>query len=144
MPRGRQVPTVDAFVSELARKVGILERRLQAVVDARRIPEVFSFSGLLDDAVGIESPAWRPVHPVSIDLLVPLVLVAPSGGDLTIDINLRGPTTGLITTLTIPDGETYAEVSAPFVVPMGGSVTATITDSNGAESLSISMLPRLL
>lgn len=144
MPTLSQEPGVDREIIELKRRVGILERKLTQVIESRIMPTPFSFAGALDPAVGIVSPAWRPVHPISVALLVPQVLIAPSGGDLTIDIAQLGPLAGPVLTLTIPDGQTYVEVAAPFNVPMGGSVTAEITAAFGADTLSISMVPQLL
>lgn len=144
MPGTRLPAHGDDELWQLKRRVGNLEALVRQVVETRIMPTPFSFSGPLDDAVGIESPAWRPIHPIAVDLLVPQVLVAPSGGDLTIDLTMYGPVTGVVLTLTIPDGETYVEIASPFALGMGASLTATITDANGAESLSISALPRLL
>lgn len=137
--RDRQVPTVDRIIRDHERRIRNLEARLTQIIDSRRTPGVFSFSGLLDDLVGSESPKWRPTFPCQVDLIVPELLVAPSGGDVTIDLTLYGPTTGVVRTLTIPDGFEYAEDAVPFVIPIGGSLTATVTDSNGAESLSIAL-----
>lgn len=144
MPVERRTPTVEAIITRLEARVAKLERRLLPLIDARRTPLMFSFSGPLDTAVGVESMALRPIHSTEIDLVVPQVLIAPSGGALTIDLTLYGPTTGVVRTLTIPDGSTYSEDAVPFIIPIGGSLTATITDSNGAEDLSISLIPRLL
>lgn len=127
----------DASIVKLAARVAKLERRLSQIIDARRLPGVFSFSGPVP--VGVESPKWRPTFPTQVDLIVPELLVAPSGGDVTIDLTLYGPTTGVVRTLTIPDGFLYAEDAVPFVIPIGGSLTATVTDANGAESLSIAL-----
>lgn len=144
MPGVRHAPRLETEIAKLQRRVSQLERQLGAVIETRIMPTPFSIAGPLDDQIGIESPAWRPVHPVSIDLVVPQVLVAPSGGDLNIVLVKYGPGGGFVMTLTIPDGETYVEIAAPFQMGMGASLTAQIADANGAESLSISMLPRLL
>lgn len=139
MPRTRQVGNYDDIIGELNDRIGKLERRLQAVVDARRSPQLFSFAGPLPE--GVESPPWRPVHPTEIDLLVPQVLTAPSGGDLVIDMKLNGST---VRTLTVPDGELYVEDAVPFVIPAGGSLTATVTTASGAADLAIGLIPKLL
>lgn len=144
MPGLRQTPTTDEIILELRRKIGALERKLTAVIDERRLPGLFSFSGVLDDALGVESPPWRPVHSVKINLLVPQVLVAPSGGNLTIDFTLYGPLTGVVRTVTVLDGTFYTEDAVPFIIPQGGSMTATITASFGASDLAIAALPELL
>lgn len=145
MPGTRHAPTLESQVAALQRRISQLERQLGAVIETRIMPTPFSIAGPLDDQIGIESPAWRPVHPIMVDLLVPQVLVAPSGGDLTIDLNLYGPAAASpLTTLTIPSGQLYVEIAAPFLMGMGASLTATITNSNGADTLSIAVLPRLL
>lgn len=144
MPTLSEEPGFAQEIIKLKGRVGILERKLTQVIESRIMPTPFSFAGPLAAAVGVASPAWRPVHSISVDLIVAQVLTAPSGGDLTIEIFLLGPITGLITTITIPSGKTYVEVAAPFTVPMGGSVVAAITADHGADTLSISMVPRLL
>lgn len=144
MPGTRLQSHTDEEVFELKRRVRRLEGLVRQVIETRIMPTPFSFSGVLVDAVGIESPPWRPLHPISVDLLVPQVLVAPAGGDLTIDIFQYGPVAGFVTTLTIPDGLTYVEVASPFTLGIGASLTATITNDASAESLAIAALPRLL
>lgn len=139
MPRGRQVPTTDAFVVDLAKRLGKLERQLQAVTDSRRTPLLFSFAGTVP--VGVPSPPLRPIHPTQINLVVPQVTFPPSGGDLTIDLYLNLVN---IRTLTVPDGQTYSEDAVPFVIPAGGSLVAIVTAANGAGDLSISLIPELL
>lgn len=137
MPTDRLVPDPHRALAKLQARVAKLEKHLSQIIDSRRTPGVFSFSGAL--AVGVESPKWRPTFPTQVDLMVPELLVAPSGGDVTIDLTLYGPTTGVVRTLTIVDGSLYSEDAVPFVIPIGGSLTATVTDANGAESLSIAL-----
>lgn len=137
--RDRQIPTADAVINSLAERVRRLEARLTQVIDARRTPLLFSFSG--EPEVDIESPPLRTVHPTEIDLIVPQVLVAPSGGDMTIELKLNGT---LVRTLTIPSGQFYVEDAVPFIIPMGYILTATVTLASGAEDLSIALIPRLL
>lgn len=139
MPRTRQVPTTTDIITNLERRISQLERALSAVVDARRTPELFSFSGAL---AASESPPWRPVHPTEIDLIVPQVLTAPSGGDLVIWLILNGVT--IIRVLTVPDGENYIEDAVPFVIPAGQILTAAVITPSGAADLSISLIPKLL
>lgn len=138
MPRGSQVPTMEGFITDLYKKIGILERKLQAVVDTRRTPLFLSFDGPLEL---IESPPLRTIHPTQIDLIVPQVGTPPSGGDLTIDLSLAGTP---FRTLTIPDGQTYVEDAISFVIPAGGYITFTPTAINGAEDLAIALIPKLI
>lgn len=146
MARDRHVPTSESLIGSLEKRIGILERRLSQVIDARRTPLLFSFSGLVSDNIGVESPALPPIHPTEIDLIMPVVRVAPSGADITIDLTLYGPTTGVVRTLTIVDGTSYSQDAVPFIIPMGGLLTATITaaDSGTAMDLSIALIPKLL
>lgn len=142
MPTHRVVPSVAAILQRQDERIRRLEAKLSQVIDSRHLPNFFSFSGLVDEAV--ESPPMRFIHTTQINLLVPQVLVAPAGGDLTIDLTLYGPTTGVVRTLTIPDGSFYVEDAVPFIVPAGGSLTATVTAANGAEDLAIAADPILL
>lgn len=139
MAHDRQVPNLARIIERLDRRVSQLERELGAIVDSRRLPTPFSFAGIPDEDV--QSPPWRPVHPVSVDLMVPQVNVAPAGGDMTIDMKLNGT---LVRTLTIPEGDLYVEDAVPFVIPTGYVLTATVTLASDAEDLAIAVLPRLL
>lgn len=139
MSRDRQIPTNDAVIRSLSERVRKLEAQLSQVIDSRRTPLLFSFAGPLEEDV--ESPPLRPIHPTQIDLIVPQVLVAPSGDDLIVDLKLNGT---VVRTLTVLDGEFYVEDAVPFVVPMGYKLTATVTQASGAESLSIQLIPKLL
>lgn len=142
MAKDRQKPGLESVIGRLDRRVARLERHLSQVIDSRRLPGLFSFSGSLEEDV--ESPPWRPSYPVSVDLIVPQVLVAPTGGSLVIDLTLYGPTTGVVRTLTVPSGDFYVEDAVPFIIPMGGSLTAKVTTASGAEDLAIALTPRLL
>lgn len=139
MSRDRQIPTNDAVIRSLSERIRKLEARLSQVIDARRTPLLFSFAGLIEEDV--ESPPLRPIHPTQIDLIVPQVLVPPSGGDLVVELKMNGT---LVRTLTIPDGDFYVEDAVPFVIPMGMVLTATVTAAFDAESLSIQLIPKLL
>lgn len=146
MARDRQNPAPDRILSALANRVAALETRLSQVIDARRSPLFFSFSGSIADSVGLESMPMRPVHPTEIDLIVPQVRVAPSGTSITVDLTLYGTTTGVVRTLTIPSGALYSEDAVPFIIPMGGALTATVTGADGgaAQDLAIALIPKLL
>lgn len=146
MARDRHVPTAEGLIGSLEKRIGILERRLGQLIDARRTPLLFSFAGIVADAIGTESPPLRTIHPTEIDLIVPQVRVAPSGADITIDLTLYGPTTGVVRTVTIADGLLYVEDAVPFIIPMGGAVTATVTaaDSGTAMDLAVHLIPKLL
>lgn len=139
MANDRQVPNLARIIERLERRVSMLERHLSAVIDSRRLPGLFSFAGIPDENVA--SPPWRPIHPVSVDLMVPQVNVAPTGGAMTIDMKLNGT---LVRTLTIPAGQTYVEDAVPFIIPMGYTLTATVTLASDAEDLAIAIVPRLL
>lgn len=142
MPGSLLPPGADQDMIDLKRRVGILERKLTQVIESRIMPTPLSFSGPVPE--NVESPAWRPVHPVSINLLVADVLVAPSGGDMTIDFTLYGPSTGVVRTVTVLDGTFYTEDATPFVIPQGGRLTATVTAAFGAADLAIAAVPELL
>lgn len=143
MAQERQPPNLSDIVARHERRIFALETKLTALIDDRRLPGVFSFSGALSTFVGIETPAWRPVFATKINLVVPEVLTAPSGADLTIDLTLYGPTTGVVRTLTVPNGSTYVEDAVPFFIPAGGSLTAKVTADAGASDLSIALVPEL-
>lgn len=142
MPSSPLIPTQDAEILKLKKRVRILESLVGKLVETRLMPTPFSFADALQE--GVESPAWRPVHSVQINLIVPQVLGAPSGGDCTIDLTLYGPSTGVVRTLTIPEGASYVEDAVPFVIPQGGSLTAKVTAANGAMDLSISLVPQFI
>lgn len=140
MARARQVPQIDTILQRLESRISALERRLGPTIDSRRLPAVFSFDGPL---VVIESPKWRPIFAVEITLIVPDVLVAPSSGDLTIDLTLY-PAASVVRTLTVASGEIYTEDAVPFIIGAGSQLTATVTNPAGAESLSIAFVAQLL
>lgn len=142
MPTLPYDPRQSDEILDLKRRVRILESLVGTIVDTRLMPTPFSLAGALE--VGIESPPWRPVHSVKINLVVPQVLTAPSGGDLTIVLTEYGPITAVVRTLTVPDGSLYVEDAVPFIIPQGGSLTATVTAANGAADLSISLVPELI
>lgn len=142
MPSLNRPPESDAIIAALNRRLKIVESLVGTLVETRLMPTPFSFAGTPEEDV--ESPAWRPVHSVKINLIVPQVLTAPSGGDLTIDLTLYGPIAGVVRTLTIPDGANYVEDAVPFIIPQGGSLTAKVTNVAGAIDLSISLVPELI
>lgn len=139
MPTQPHDPRQSDEILDLKRRVRTLESLVGTIIETRMMPTPFSLSGLLEEDV--ESPAWTPVHSVQINLVVARVLTAPSGGDLTIDLRLYGPSTGVVRTVTVPDGLTKVEDAVPFVIPQGGSLTATVTNAAAAADLSISLVP---
>lgn len=138
MPANNVPPEVDRIIVGLERRIARLERELGATVDHRLLPALFTFDDLILEFV--ESPRWRPIYPVELDLITP-ELGTLGAGDFVVELHLDG---ALARELTIPDGEHYSQDANPLVVPAGSYLTAIVTTAGGASDLTIGAIPKLL
>lgn len=124
---GRQIESILTRVERLEKKTtkpGGQDLRLPFVL--------FAFDNeLVEDN---ESPPLDAKRAMRFASLRARVLVAPGGGDCTIELKRNG---SLVRTITIPDGDLFVDDSDLLTLAADSYLTATVTAANGAEDLAI-------